>query len=305
MIAHIGSACKDLEHPDDLSSCDRDDELVRMLATVPKGLVDAVVAGHTHAAIAHRIQGIPVIESYSSGRAFGRIDLTITGTRVTGSTIHKPEIMCPSDVPTETVAAVNHADHNPSAIADCHPGPYEGKAVVADAAVQKIVDDALARAGTRRGEKLGVTLASTFTKRYKDESAEGDWFADLMLAATRDLHGEVAGRAPCPAGSTAGGRCGTIDIALTNAGGLRADLPEGELTYGQLFAAMPFDNRFAIVDVRGSNVRHLVTQNLQRSGGIFSWAGLSAKARCKAGALDVEISVAGKPLAGRPRRTGW
>ncbi len=263
VIAHMGSDCKDLSHPDDVSSCDRRDELFRVLDQLPKGLVDAVVAGHTHAAVAHRIDGIPVIESYSSGRAFGRIDLQITDAHVTGAIIHKPELVCPLD-----------AEHDPIAVADCHPGPYEGRPVVADPIIQKIADEALAHAGERRGEKLGVKLASEITKRYKDESVEGDWFADLMLAA-------VAGHA---------------DIALTNGGGLRADIPAGDLTYGQLFAAMPFDNRFAIVEVHGTHVRHLVTSNLRHNGGIFSWAGLSAKARCKAGKLDVAIEVGGKPL---------
>ena len=105
------------------------------------------------------------------------------------------------------------------------------------------------------------------------ESAEGNLFCDLMLAARPDAQ-----------------------VALTNGGGLRADLPAGELTYGQLFEAMPFDNRFAIVDVKGSHLRSLVSTNLQRGGGILSWGGLTAKARCKAGKLDVEITVAGKPL---------
>src|SRR6185295_14370744 len=71
----------------------------------------------------------------------------------------------------------------------------------------------------------------------------------------------------------------------------------------QLFEAMPFDNRFAVVDVRGKHVRRLVTTNLQHGGGIFSWGGLTAKARCKAGELDVEIKIAGKPLADDARYT--
>jgi 5'-nucleotidase len=85
-------------------------------------------------------------------------------------------------------------------------------------------------------------------------------------------------------------------VSVTNGGGLRADLPAGELTYGQLFAAVPFDNRFAIIDVTGGDLRKLVTGNLQRGGGFLSWGGLTAKARCKADKLDVQIWVAGKPL---------
>jgi 5'-nucleotidase len=263
VVAHIGSQCKDVEHPNDTASCDKSEELFRVIDELPPGLVDVFVAGHTHAGVAHRINGIAVIESYSSGRAFGRVDLRLTDTHISSVTIHKPELMCPLD-----------KDQNPIPVADCHPGPYEGKPVTPDPAVQAIVDAALARAGERRAEKLGVTLTSTLTRAYGSESEEGNWFTDLMLAARPDA-----------------------DVALTNGGGLRADIPAGDLTYGRLFAAMPFDNRFAIVTMKGKHLRRLVTSNLQRGGGILSWGGLWARARCKDGALAADIKVKGKPLA--------
>ena len=264
VTAHIGSKCKDLDHPNDVSSCDPDEELFRMIGDLPKGVVDVIIAGHTHAGIAHRISDIAVIESYSSGRAFGRVDLRLAPDgHVTSSKIYRPQAVCGGE-----------GEGNPMPIADCKPGSYEGKPVVPDPAVQKIVDEALARAGTRRAEKLGVTLAQTVTKSYGGESAEGNLFCDLMLAARPDAQ-----------------------VSLTNGGGLRADMPGGELTYGALFEAMPFDNRFAVVDLKGSHLRKLVTSNLQRGGAILSWGGLAARARCKSNKLEVTISVAGKPLA--------
>ena len=66
-------------------------------------------------------------------------------------------------------------------------------------------------------------------RAYRTESAEGDWFTDLMLAAQP-----------------------RAQVALTNGGGLRADIPAGPLTYGELFKAMPFDNRFALADDRAA-----------------------------------------------------
>jgi 2',3'-cyclic-nucleotide 2'-phosphodiesterase (5'-nucleotidase family) len=263
VTAHIGSSCKDFDHPNDTSSCDKDEELFKVAGELPPGLVDVFVAGHTHAGIAHHIAGMAVIESLSSGRAFGRVDLRITETHVSAVTVRKPEIMCPLD-----------DQFNPAPVAQCQPGPYEGKPVVPDAEIQKIVDEAIQRAGKRRDEKLGVTLSAPITKAYGSESAEGNWFCDLMLAARSDA-----------------------EVAFTNGGGLRADIPAGDLTYGRLFEAMPFDNRFALVTVKGKHIRRLVTTNLQRSGGIFSWGGLTAKARCKDGALGVDIKIKGKPLA--------
>ena len=262
-IAHIGSTCKSFEDPDDLSSCDRSEELFRVIDDLPKGLVDVFVAGHTHAGIAHRIAGIAVIESFSSGRGFGRVDLELVDGKVVRSTIARPQLMCPLD-----------KDRNPAPVAACHPAPYEGRPVVSDPAVQTIVDQAVQRAGVRRAEKLGVTLAQTITKQYAVESPEGDLVTDLMLAAEPGA-----------------------DVALANGGGLRADLPAGELTYGQLFEAIPFDNRFALVKVTGAQLRELVAGNLAREGGIFSWGGLTAKVRCTRGPVDVEVSVRGKPLS--------
>jgi len=265
---HIGSVCKSFDNPDDSSSCDKTEELFTLLAGLPRGTVDVIVAGHTHAAVAHRIDGIAVIESGASGRAFGRVDLRVSPDgRVVDVHIDKPHLMCALD---------SHG--NPAPVATCAPGDYEGKPVVADPEIQKIVDAALARAGERRKEKLGVSLTQIVTRAHATESAEGNLFCDLMLAARPDAQ-----------------------VSLTNGGGLRADLPAGELTYGQLFEAVPFDNRFAIVDITGKDLRKLVTSNLQHGGAFLSWGGLTAKARCKSGKLDIQIRVAGKPLGDAAR----
>jgi 5'-nucleotidase len=262
VTAHIGSVCKDHSNPNDISSCKKDEEVFQVISDLPKGLVDVWVGGHTHAAIAHRISDVAVIESFSSGRAFGRVDLRITDTHVSGVTIHRPKLMCPLD-----------AEQNPVPVAQCQLGDYEGKPVTADPEVRKIVDEAMARTSKLRDEKLGVALTAVMTKAYALESAEGNWFTDLMLAA----HPEA-------------------QVALTNGGGLRADIPAGDLTYGRLYEAMPFDNRFAVIDLKGKHIRRLVTQNLQRGTGIYAWGGLVAKARCKDGSLAVDIKVGGRPL---------
>jgi 5'-nucleotidase len=263
VTAHIGSACKDWHDPDDTSSCDNGDELFRVIHALPHGTIDVFVAGHTHAIVAHRIDGVPAIESLSGGRAFGRVDLHIQDGRIVDAKIFPPQLVCPLD-----------AHFNALPVDQCHPDPYEGRPVVADARIQKIADEALAKAGERRAEKLGVTLVAPVTKEYKTESAEGDLLTDLMLAARPDA-----------------------DVALANGGGLRADLPQGELTYGQLFEALPFDNRFALVTISGKQLVKLVASNLQRGGGILSWAGLTAKAHCTGDHLEVALTVHGKPVA--------
>ncbi len=262
VTAHIGTRCEKYDVPADFSSCKKDEELIKLVDELPKGSVDVIVAGHTHAVVAHRINDIAVIESFSSGRAFGRVDLRIAPDgHVSSVKIHQPRLLCEGET-----------DGNAMPAAQCKPGEYEGRPVVANVAVQTIADEAAAAAAPKRNEKLGVKLTGVVAKSYGLESAEGNWFTDLMLA-TQPAH-----------------------VALTNGGGLRADLPAGELTYGAFYEAMPFDNRFAHVDVKGTHIRRLISTNLQRGGAILSWGGLTAKARCKAGKLELDIKIAGKPL---------
>lgn len=41
------------------------------------------------------------------------------------------------------------------------------------------------------------------------------------------------------------------DVAIMNSGGIRADLPGGQVSYGQLYAVLPFSNRLLRVTVKG------------------------------------------------------
>ncbi len=271
LAAHLGSECSRFDDPRDSSSCDRKQEIFEVLPAV-HGVVDAIVAGHTHAGIAHELDGIPTIESFSSAVAFGRIDLHVAADgHILDSKIFPPQRMCP--------LAPGASDEKTPPV-DCKPDDYEGAPVVRDPKIQAVVDGALARAGTARTEKLGITLTAPITKLYRAESIEGDWFTDLMRAAQP-----------------------TAQLALTNGGGLRADVPAGEVTYGQVFEAMPFDNRFTLVDVTGAQLHELVTSNLENHAGLMSWSGLTVKARCAGGKLDVAITVGGKPLVNTKRYT--
>jgi 2',3'-cyclic-nucleotide 2'-phosphodiesterase (5'-nucleotidase family) len=94
------------------------------------------------------------------------------------------------------------------------------------------------------------------------------------------------------------------DVALTNGGGVRTDLPVGPLTYGRLFEALPFDNRFATVHVTGADLAEMIARNLGRENGILSVSGVRADARCLNGTLAVMLSRPdGRPIAPAARLT--
>jgi 5'-nucleotidase/UDP-sugar diphosphatase len=51
------------------------------------------------------------------------------------------------------------------------------------------------------------------------------------------------------------------DVALTNLGGMRADLPEGELTLADLISAMPFDNVLIEIQLTGAQLIDVITRS--------------------------------------------
>ena len=59
---------------------------------------------------------------------------------------------------------------------------------------------------------------------------------------------------------------GSPDFCLINIGGLRVDLPEGEITTGKVFELMPFENELDIIKLSPEKMRELLDY-LHRKGG--------------------------------------
>lgn len=256
--AHAGGDCTSFDNPDDLSSC-KPEEIFKVAQALEPKLVDVIVGGHTHRAVAHRVNGIPIIQSRAYGTAFGRVDLTVdpASGAVTVKKIHAPHRVCEekeSDAPT------------------CTPGEYEGAPVQPTAQARDAAAPDLAAADAKRRQQLGVTLGSKLKSRGAPSSPLGDQLAAWMLEVRP-----------------------TAQIAYINAGGIRKDLPEGPLTYGAFFEMFPFDNRFATTTVKVSAVRKLFVHGLSGGHG-FSVAGVQVRAKCGKKGLEIELIHKGKPL---------
>jgi 2',3'-cyclic-nucleotide 2'-phosphodiesterase (5'-nucleotidase family) len=265
VAAHAGGVCHRFDQPEHFESCEADGEIFQVARELAAhgGAVDAIVAGHTHEGVAHRVAGIPIVEAFANGHDFSRIDLTIdrASGRALDAHIFPPHRICAPE--------------------RCAEESYEGAPVVADPAVAAAIAPALEAARAQREEKLGPVLAAPIKRAQKTESPLGNLFADLMRAA----------------------RPGA-DVALTNGGSLRTDLPAGPLTYGQLFEALPFDNRFATVSVGAGELAEMIARNLGRDNGILSVSGLRAEARCAGGDLAVKLTrTDGRPISPGTRLT--
>lgn len=110
-------------------------------------------------------------------------------------------------------------------------------------------------------------------RRYNRESPLGSLVTDMMRA-----------------------RAGS-DVALTNAGGLRADLPEGELDRGHALDAFPFLNASVTLELSGRDLKAALEHGFSLKAGMVQASGLRAVYDLKrpVGARLVELSVGGQP----------
>ena len=225
VLAHAGGACFRFDDPTDLSSCDDDAEIFELARQLPSGLVDAIVAGHTHRALAHEVAGIPIVQAYSRGSAFARVDLTVErGAGVVAARLFPPQTVCAAVAPDGWSCATGGG---------ATPATYEAAPVRPDASIVAAMQPELERVNRWRAEPLGVTLETPLPRNPDGiESPLGNLFADALLAA-------VPG----------------ADLAIGMGGrraGLRAGLPAGALTRGPLYDVFAFDNRIVELTMTGA-----------------------------------------------------
>ena len=104
---------------------------------------------------------------------------------------------------------------------------------------------------------------------YIEESPIGNLLADLLREAV-------------PA----------ADLALQNGGGLRSDIPAGPLTYGGIYEVAPFDNRLAVVTMRGATLRALLADDYGGTHSAFlSISGMHVKVRCEGGRAVIQTPI--------------
>jgi 2',3'-cyclic-nucleotide 2'-phosphodiesterase (5'-nucleotidase family) len=99
-------------------------------------------------------------------------------------------------------------------------------------------------------EVIGRT-AERLTRRYNEESSLGDLFADIL----RD-HG------------------GT-DIAFVHSGGIRADLPAGEITREALLDAFPFVDHVTTLRMTGAQIVDVLEQGFSLERGVLQVSGMT------------------------------
>jgi 5'-nucleotidase len=248
VIAHIGGRCTKMDEPHALDSCDRNAEAMTYLEKLPAGTIDAFFAGHTHSNMGHYVNGVPTLQGLPMSREFSTLDLWIDTdqNRVTKSEI-RPHTMICSFVYEGTVQCDPRLAPKGARLV---PRTFGGETVVPDGRVAQAIDPYLRRVAAKRDEELGIRTDALFTRAYSTESPLGNLIADAMRRATG------------------------ADVAMMNSGGIRSELPRGDLTYGDIFAVSPFDNYPAMVIMSGSQLIEMLRHTTTGSRGIMQVSGV-------------------------------
>jgi 5'-nucleotidase/UDP-sugar diphosphatase len=134
------------------------------------------------------------------------------------------------------------------------------------------IDTAQARVETGYNEKIGEAVYPV-TRIGENESLLGNLVCDAMLWKMKG------------------------DIAITNKGGVRTDLPMGTITPRDVFNVLPFDNTLAVVSVTGRFLKDLLEAKVAYGGSGLYVAGMRVKVdRSKPrGERIVNLEIGGKP----------
>lgn len=133
---------------------------------------------------------------------------------------------------------------------------YQMANPVVDAEVQAIVDKANKDVGPIFNEVIGqaaIDLTRAQSAQPYGDSILGNWAAEV----TKDAVGS--------------------DFGFANNGGLRIDIPKGNITVGTIYQLMPFDNTIVTIKMTGAQIKTVLEQAVQDGGKGIQVAGLSFK----------------------------
>ncbi len=264
VTAHAGGRCTAFDDPLDLSSCDLSAEIMRVAAELPPGLVDHIIGGHVHGGVAHVVNGVSITSSHSRTHAFSRADFTVDS--VTGDVLARrvfpPQPACPyRDASGDCQWQAAARDRPANAY-------YEGHVVTPDPDVVAIAMRAAGDADRVKNAPLGTHLETPFTLKGNPESALGNLMTDALLASIG------------------------ADVAIHNvSGGIRAALPQGQLTYGAVYEMFPFDNRVVVLELSGRELKRVIAGQARKGRRRAGFSGMRVSVRCDGPMMRVDMTL--------------
>lgn len=190
--------------------------------------VNAVFGGHSHSA-AHALasNGIPVYNANNAGKGYIDVKMTVNADG------------------TVSFKAPSSADY----IALDNANGYKTANPVVDPEAKQIIDAANAKTSTITdvviGHNSGAALTRTQVPSIKGaygESYLGNWSADVLKEKTN------------------------ADVGMVNNGGIRIDIPTGDITVGTMWQFMPFDDEIYLVPMDKAQLKAILEDAVMDGG---------------------------------------
>ena len=135
------------------------------------------------------------------------------------------------------------ADNVETAVGYIKGGKYyapDGKVYGRNSIVAKTAKAVLDAQPAMARVKEVIGYSTSYMEARRPESALSNWFIDVLMAHTE----KVAGK--------------KVDIGVTNFGGIRKDMPEGEIILDDMLSMFPFKNYLVYVEHKGSQIRKIL-----------------------------------------------
>jgi 2',3'-cyclic-nucleotide 2'-phosphodiesterase (5'-nucleotidase family) len=259
VTAHAGTVCEDKNGLKDwkiwteatpVSKCDDEQEIYKLAMGLSPGVVDGIVSGHTHQAIHHFFNHIPVVQDEAFNQFFNVIYFTFDRrTKKVLPALTRIEGLIP--ICLETFEGLSHCDVRrlpPGVSPTLVRASFHGKAVENDPEIEAWLKPIKESTEKYRNEIIAYTELPLSHSRER-ESPFGNLMADILREKAHS------------------------DFSLVNSGGIRTSLDAGPITYDGLYRALPFDNLLNVVQMTGKQVKLMYRLSVSGNHGYPGFSG--------------------------------
>jgi 5'-nucleotidase len=243
-VGHVGGKCEDLRNPQDLKSCDRDQELMRILEALPPGVLDVAVGGHTHQTVGHWINGVATIQGGARGKMLAQVTACVApggGIDRKTSVIHPLLDLCLDEW-------VEGGCRSRKVAGPTRPAQFDGKPLAIPQGLKETLQPFLDETAAAQVRPIGATLPAPLGR--EGGTSLGNIVAESMRVAV------------------------SANVGVQNLGGVRADLTAGRVTFGQIYEVLPFDNQVVAIVLTGAQLKQFIEHLSGRRGEMPYLAGL-------------------------------
>ena len=143
--------------------------------------------------------------------------------------------------------------------------------IPADSQLESQIEPYRNQVTVKMSEVLGTAPSAIGVAAY--DSPLGKFVVDLQFTQTEPVYGKK------------------IDLSLTTNGGLRVPLPEGNITTGNVFELMPFENELVVLTLQGEVVKQLFDYAAEAK-----FASIGNSTYTVSDGKPTNIKIGGKPL---------